>query len=121
MSVLNEYTDANYFIPPAYGKQGLQKRHILTSDELSKQFVEVYPNPSDYMTTIQLLNDLPTEELCMLQVTDIMGKVIMKQLINPELRTYQIDTRTWSSGLYIFSITLPDSTIEVNGKIEVQH
>jgi hypothetical protein len=121
MSVLNEYTDANYFIPPAYGKQGLKKRAIADAADISANMVRAYPNPADYMVTLQLLQQLPTTEVCTLIIADIMGREVHNQQVNPAQIQFVINTKTWAVGLYTYKILVPNSLIELNGKIDVVH
>ncbi len=121
MEVLNEYAEGNYFVPPAFGAVGELRRARTKEESLSPIAMEVYPNPADYMTTILLKQPLPTTESCQLMVTDLLGNMIYNATINPALMQYQINTKNWASGMYLFKITIPNSEITLNGKFDVLH
>ena len=121
MEVLNVYTGTDYFIPPAYGQNGIVKRQALSSSEINEQLIEVYPNPADYMVTLQLKETLPTREMCTLLISDAMGREVHRQQVNPALQQFVINTQDWAAGLYAFKIVVPHSPIEINGKFDVAH
>jgi hypothetical protein len=121
MSVLNEFAGADYFIPPAYGASGLVKRANLNVDEISANMLHVYPNPADYMVTIELKEALPTQEMCTLVITDVMGREVYNEQVNPALKQFLINANDWAAGLYAFKIVVPNSPMELNGKFDVVH
>jgi hypothetical protein len=121
MSVLNEFAGSDYFIPPAYGASGLVKRANLNVDEISANMLHVYPNPVDYMVTIELKEALPTQEMCTLVITDVMGREVYNEQVNPALKQFLINANDWAAGLYAFKIVVPNSPMELNGKFDVVH
>jgi Secretion system C-terminal sorting domain len=121
MQVLNEFAGADYFIPPAYGVNGVAKRARVTAADISANMLRVYPNPADYRLTIELKESLPTQEMCILIITDAMGKEVNNQQVNSALKQFLIDTKDWAVGLYAFKIVVPNSPIELNGKFDVVH
>jgi hypothetical protein len=68
-----------------------------------------------------LKEPLPTIEMCTLIITDVMGREIYNQQINPAIKQFLIDTKDWVVGLYAFKIVVPNSPIELNGKFDVVH
>lgn len=121
MSVLNEYTETNYFVPPALGRAPMPKMARISVEELTQQLLEIYPNPADYLTTIGLKQPIPTTQICQLMVVDLLGKVVLDTTFNPLLRQVQVNTKDWAEGLYTFKIVLPNSSMQLNGKFEVLH
>jgi hypothetical protein len=121
MSVLNDLESTDYFIPPAYGRNGITKRSKVKTSEISSAWLNVYPNPADYLLTISLREALPTQEMPTLFITDVLGKTVHQQQVNPQLRQIMVDTGDWPVGLYVFKIVIPNSNLELNGKFDVVH
>jgi hypothetical protein len=121
MQILNEFSDDHYFIPPAYGSNGIIKRARVNAAEISASVLKIYPNPADFLVTIELKEALPTSELCSLMITDVMGRAVYSQQINPAMKQFLIDTKDWAVGLYAFKIVIPNSIVEINGKFNVVH
>lgn len=121
MEVLNAFTETDYFVPPAFGQKGSLKQQMLTSSEINEQLIEVYPNPANYIVTFELKEFIPTVEMCTLIITDVMGREIHNQQVNPGLKQFLIEVADWPTGLYAFSIVAPNSLIQLNGKFDVVH
>jgi len=60
-------------------------------------------------------------QTCRLIVVDLMGREVLNTTFNPLLRQVQVNTKEWATGLYTFKIELPNSSLELNGKIQVLH
>jgi len=63
--------------------------------------LSVYPNPATFKVTIQ------SEELIensSIQVTDIIGKVIMTDNAN-QFQLYELNCETWTNGIYFITIS----------------
>ena len=54
-------------------------------------------------------------------ITDVMGRAVYSQQINPAMKQFLIDTKDWAVGLYAFKIVIPNSIVEINGKFNVVH
>ena len=121
MDILNAHSPTDYFIPPAYGRDGVLKRSVQERAAINDQLVKVFPNPADYLVTIELQEMLPTQESCTLVITDAKGLEIQRKLLNPSERQFVINTEQWPTGFYAFNLIIPNSTIEINGKFEVVH
>jgi len=60
------------------------------------QFVEIYPNPADYLTTIKLKESLPEFLTREIIVSDMNGREMSKLRITPSVRLYTLNTKSWS-------------------------
>ncbi len=121
MEVLNAYKNFDYFIPPAYGQNGVQRRLTVAATDINEQFIHVYPNPADYAVTLKFMEILPSQELSNLIITDASGREVYKQQVNTGLPQHTICTEHWAEGLYVFKLVIPNSPLEFNGKFEVVH
>ncbi|MEN9346535.1 MAG: Secretion system C-terminal sorting domain [Bacteroidota bacterium] len=104
-----------------YDEDVMIKRQQTTSTDISEQFIEVFPNPADFIVTIRLKEDLPTSEMCKLVVTDVMGREVLSQQVKPSQHVILLNTNKWVSGTYAFRILIPHLPIEINGKFDVVH
>ena len=66
----------------------------------SKSEIQVYPNPADTQTTVQINpQDLP----CQLSIISMQGNQIFEQIVaHPAIK---IDTGSWPSGTYSLNFT----------------
>ncbi len=119
ISILNDWNGSNYFVPPGHGAQST--RSLSRSNSELTQFVDVYPNPANFITTIKLKETLPTSIVNELVIDDLLGKEIIRLKINPEMRMYTLNTKGWPSGMYIYHILTPNYALDIHGKFEVQH
>jgi hypothetical protein len=76
---------------------------------------------ADASTTLRLKESPPTMENCNLVVVDLLGREVYKITINPQVRQYLLPTHQWAEGMYTFKISIPNSSFELHGKIEVLH
>ena len=83
--------------------------------------MQVYPNPADYVVTLQLKESLPTQEMCTLIIKDVIGREVHRQQVNPTLKLFSINTKDWAVGLYAFKFVVPNFSIELNGRFDVVH
>jgi hypothetical protein len=121
MEVLNTYKNSDYFIPPAYGQDGLQRQLAVAASEINEQFIDVYPNPADCVVNLKFMETLSSQELCTLLIIDASGREVFKQQVNTGLPQQTICTEHWAEGLYVFKLAVPNSKLEFNGKFEVVH
>lgn len=121
MEVLNTYKNFDYFIPPAYGQDGVQRRLTVAATDINEQLIHVYPNPANYAVTLKFMQILASQELSNLIITDASGREVFKQQVNTGLPQHTICTEHWAEGLYVFKLVIPNSPLEFNGKFEVVH
>jgi len=77
--------------------------------------VKVYPNPAVDFITI----DFPQKTQGQLVIRDITGKSILKKSFeNNPTNSITIETDTWSSGLYLYSIQ--DKATKTSGKFLIK-
>lgn len=68
-------------------------------ENVEKTNMMVYPNPfSDHFTLSNLSSDI-----YWISLSDMMGNIVFKQVIEQENESLQIDTFDWPEGLYIIS------------------
>jgi len=121
MEVLNTYKNFDYFIPPAYGQDGVQRQLTLAATDIKEKFIDVYPNPADCVVNLKFMEPLSTQELCTLLIIDASGREVFKQQVNTGFSQQTICTEHWAEGLYVFKLAVPNSKLEFNGKFEVVH
>ena len=121
MEVFNAYKNFDYFIPPAYGQDGVQRQLTLGATDIKEQFIDVYPNPADCVVNLKFMETLSTQELCTLLIIDASGREVFKQQVNTGFSQQTICTEHWAEGLYVFKLAVPNSKLEFNGKFEVVH
>ncbi len=120
ISILSVVGQTDYFVPPGLGPLA-PTRSIKVKNSSPIQFVEVYPNPANYIATIVLQETLPSYLVTELAINDIMGKEMCRIKINPELRQYSFNTKDWACGIYVYRIITQNSSLNLHGIFEVQH
>ncbi len=119
-SILNVVAGNNYFVPP--GLSSLTAARNLTKLKLElTQWVDVYPNPANYIATIQLKDALPTSVITEIIVYDLLGKEMLSIKSNPQFKRYTVNTKNWPSGLYFYRILSSNIELNIHGKLEVEH
>jgi hypothetical protein len=118
--VLNQLNEGQFFVPPAFGKQG-QLRSTNKSQSLSDFFIQVFPNPCDFLLHFQFKQPLPTSKTCSLIVTDLLGKEVKRINLNPNLSEQIVNTSDLVNGMYFFNILVPELNHSIDGKFEVLH
>ena len=74
---------------------------------------EIFPNPFSHK--LSLIRRDENKESAEIIATDAMGRVIYRQTWDVNLRKHTIDTRSWTSGIYI--LTIQTSTERLGRKI----
>jgi Secretion system C-terminal sorting domain len=120
LEALNHLCEGSYFVPPAFGKQG-QSRSTKKTQTLSDFFIQVFPNPSDFLVHFQFKHPLPTSKTCTLVVTDLLGKEVKRINLNPNLSEQIVNTSDLVNGMYLFNILIPELNHPIDGKFEVLH
>ncbi|MBS7786894.1 aryl-sulfate sulfotransferase [Flavobacterium sp. CYK-55] len=88
---------------------------LLANQTQVQNSISVFPNPVSDMLNIQLSVSLSDAQLCL---TDLSGKTIMKENINPTEAKYTLKTSHLNNGLYLLKIS--NSQQSQNFKIVVQ-
>lgn len=88
-------------------------------DELPE--IRIFPNPAKDLLTIDLYASLlrPSND-AYLMINDTSGKIIYKEKINQQQNIININTSTYSNGIYFVSIKMKDAVVAKN-KFVVAH
>lgn len=81
---------------------------VLSIDELTEEFISVYPNPTTDLVNVRLADE--KKEYLMI-ISDMNGKVIRSEKLNSST---QFSIQKYDSGVYNFSIELSGKTIYTN-------
>jgi hypothetical protein len=71
------------------------------SENAQNEIVSVYPNPAEDKTVISLTN---TSESASIVITDLYGRTVFSQSMNPAVNSVAISTKEWSSGIYFVNV-----------------
>lgn len=95
---------------------------ILPQDEVIKlPLLKVFPNPAKDLLTVELDEFiLKSSSNSMLIISDSSGKIIYKEKLDPYRNTMNINTSTYSSGMYTVSVKVKDAVVSKN-KFIVAH
>ena len=118
MQVLNAYKDEIFQIPPGFSQQWDPRAlHVAST---APSFIEVFPNPADYLVNIQLDCPLELKQKTKLVITDITGRIVSQYEVFHAKQQLILDTLNWSNGMYIYEIDLPILGKQI-GKFDVHH
>ena len=86
---------------------------LLQKNEVEMK-VKIYPNPAKDRVQISL--SLISKGETMLQVTDLLGKMVFQKKENLKSKEYSINTEQWPAGTYLISI-FNEGIVSENAKI----
>lgn len=120
MEVLNAFYSADYYIPPSDG-QGWTPRSARLGTAFVPEVLTLFPNPADYLVNVVVKAPvLPIGQQGSLVIYDVTGRMVETLTVQHAVQYITIDTRTWSPGMYLYELRLPNNP-EYNGKFEIQH
>jgi len=99
-----DFNEDGWFIPPAY-----ESDHVFAfrapEEEVSEGFsVNVYPNPGSVLVNFEIENNLNIASELNLIIYDSQGRIIHNQIMKDYKSVITIQTSSWASGLYSYSI-----------------
>ncbi len=120
--VLNIFFDSDHYIPPVYGKKGIELRSAqLNSESLfGEAKVHVYPNPASSIVNVELDYRNQIKQPNKLVITNAVGQTIDSYAINYALQHVSLDSRKWAEGLYMIQI-MKGSEVLKSEKVEITH
>jgi len=118
IGVGNDVLGVNWFVPPAFS-QPWTLRSAATPEELAR-LVSVYPNPAGQLVNFVFDLPLDLQSPVALQVYDIMGRPMGRQMIAHRDAMVTLDTSAYPSGLYAYEVALYYG-LKITGRFVVQH
>ena len=73
-------------------------------DEVLNSSISIFPNPATTLITISELSSLVSDKTVTLSITDVSGRTLFSQDIEPSLNTLTIDVSTFNCGIYFIAI-----------------
>ena len=96
-------------------KINVDEELISSTEELLEVDMSLSPNPADNRTLVEFKTDLTG--MAVLQVVDNIGRIVMRESLNiSNVKTYEINTSEFQSGLYQVSLLMDKQikTIELS-------
>ncbi len=120
--VLNIFFDTDHYIPPVYGKKGIELRSAQLNSEFlnGEAKVHIYPNPASTIVNVELDYRNQIKQPNKLVITNTVGQIIDSYAINYALQHVSLDSRKWAEGLYMIQI-MKGSEVLKSEKVEITH
>lgn len=111
---LNCYQDSTIF----YKKSQYDCDYISSINAIDNKRLSIYPNPVQELLYIDYDGTILYENI-VVEITDLLGKIIYKQSLLSQENSLRIETADWSKGLYLYYISSPSGSLQ-SGKLIIE-
>jgi hypothetical protein len=92
----------------------------IENNVLLQSTIKVYPNPANDQLILDFSNDRIVYKDLKIEIFDIIGRRIFSQSIVNDTRLVQVNTTSYTSGVYLYRIATDQNSQKI-GKFEIRH